>query len=72
MWSGVPGGRCEQSTNTSRPGHGQRSFLRAGSNVVLPISAASQRTWNSGKPWLLPETKAGSAISAGHPSGVVT
>jgi hypothetical protein len=71
-WSGVPGGRREPSTNTFRFGHGHRSLLRAGSNVVRPISAASQPSRNSRMPWLWPETNAGSAVSAGHPLGVVT
>jgi hypothetical protein len=71
-WSGVPAGRSEASTNTFSVGQGQRSLLRAGSNVVRPMSAASQPSRNSRMPWLSPETKAGSAVSAGQPPGVVT
>src|SRR6266568_267952 len=36
MWPGVPGGRCEQSTNTFGFGHGDPSLVRAGSNVERP------------------------------------
>jgi hypothetical protein len=47
-------------------------LVRAGSNVVRPIGAASQSSRNSVMPWLSPETNAGSAVKAGHPLGVVT
>src|SRR4051794_30807014 len=69
--SGVPSGRCEPSTNTSSPGHGQRSARSAGSKVVRPISTASQRSWNSTKPYLSGEYE-GSTSWTGQPSGVVT
>ncbi|MFI5064524.1 MAG: hypothetical protein ACHP9Z_11185 [Streptosporangiales bacterium] len=71
--TGAPSaGTSRPRTKTSRPGHGQRSAPSAGSNVVRPISTASQLCWNAGHPWVWPGTKSGSATSAGQPSGVVT
>ncbi len=71
--TGAPSvGTFEPSTNTFSSGHGHRLAPSAGSKVVRPINTASHLAWNSGQPWLLPDTNVGSATSEGHPSGVVT
>ena len=63
--------RLVVSEPLERDDAGQRSDSSAGSNVVRPISAASQPSRNSRMPWLSPGTKLGSANSAGQPSAVV-
>jgi hypothetical protein len=62
------GGQDEDVQLRSRPA----VVMRAGSNVVRPIKAASQPWRKFWMPWLSPETKAGSAVKAGQPAGVVT
>ena len=66
------GSGLEVRTKTSRPGQGHFGAPSAGSNVVLPISAAPVVSSSSGNPYESRPAHPRIESTTGHPSGVAT